>query len=295
MYGESLMLPNFIIVGAPKAGTTSLYHYLTEHPQVFMSTPKEINFFSREEIEAQGLFYNDFKAKNLNEYEKLFASVTDEKAVGEASVSYLFYPGVPAKIKEILPDVKIIILLRDPVERGFSHYLMDYKLGLVDIPYREIIHKTNNHKNQNLYYQQYVELGFYYEQVKRYLDLFGHEKVKIYFQEDLRTDSKNTILDLYEFLGIDKSFMSNIEREHNVFSMPKNKLIRTLYAFYLLRSLLSTLIPKALKDKIENLFFERKQKPKLEQEARDYLWDLYRNNIFELERLIGKDLSYWYR
>jgi len=289
------MLPNFIIVGAPKAGTTSLYHYLTEHPQVFMSTPKEINFFSREEIEAQGLFYNDFKAKNLNEYEKLFASVTDEKAVGEASVSYLFYPGVPAKIKEILPDVKIIILLRDPVERGFSHYLMDYKLGLVDIPYREIIHKTNNHKNQNLYYQQYVELGFYYEQVKRYLDLFGHEKVKIYFQEDLRTDSKNTILDLYEFLGIDKSFMSNIEREHNVFSMPKNKLIRTLYAFYLLRSLLSTLIPKALKDKIENLFFERKQKPKLEQEARDYLWDLYRNNIFELERLIGKDLSYWYR
>lgn len=288
------MLPNFIIVGAPKAGTTSLYHYLTEHPQVFMSDPKEVNFFSRKEIEAQGLFYDDFKARNLNEYEELFASVTDEKAVGEASVSYLFYPEVPAKIKETLPNVKIIILLRDPVDRGFSHYLMDYKLGLVDIPFKEIIYKTNKHKNQNLYYQQYVELGLYYEQVKRYLDIFGHEKVRIYFQEDLRSDSKKTILDLYEFLGIDKSFMPNIEREHNVFAMPKNKLIRTFYAFYPLRSLLSAIIPKALKEKIESIIFERKQKPKLEQDAKAYLWDFYRDNICELEHLLDRDLSQWY-
>ena len=70
------MLPNFIIVGAPKAGTTSLYHYLSEHPQVIMSDPKEVNFFSREEIKAQQLYYKAFKAKNLNEYESLFAGVT---------------------------------------------------------------------------------------------------------------------------------------------------------------------------------------------------------------------------
>ena len=148
------MLPNFIIVGAPKAGTTSLYHYLSEHPQVFMSDPKEVNFFSKEEIEAQGLYYQDFKAKDLNSYEKLFNEGIGKKAVGEGSVSYLFYPDTPAKIKASIPEVKIIILLRNPVERGYSHYLMDYRMGLTDLSYEEIVYKTSSHKNLNLYYQQ---------------------------------------------------------------------------------------------------------------------------------------------
>lgn len=289
------MLPDFIIVGAPKAGTTSLYHYLSEHPQVFMSDPKEVNFFSRDEIEAQGLYYDSFRAKNRSEYENLFAKVTDEKAVGEGSVSYLFYPQTPAKIKGTIPDVKIIILLRDPVERGFSHYLMDYRMGLVDLPFEQIIHKTVKHKNLDLYYQQYVELGFYYEQVKRYLDLFGKEQVKIYLQEDLRSNTEGVILDLYDFLGIDKSFMPNVEREHNAFSMPKNRLIHKLYASNAMRSMVSALFPDAFKETVKNLFFERKQKPKLDAKTKEYLKGLYKNDVQKLERLIGRNLPFWYK
>lgn len=287
------MLPNFIIVGAPKAGTTSLYHYLSEHPQVFMSEPKEVNYFSREEIEAQGLYYDSFKAKTLSEYEQLFASVTDEKAVGEGSVSYLFYTQTPAKIKAAIPDVKIIILLRDPVERAFSHYLMDYRMGLVDLPFEEIVYKKGNNKRLDLYYQQYVELGLYHEQVKRYFDLFGEKQVKIYLQEDLRSNTEGVILDLYDFLGIDKSFMPNVEKEHNAFSMPKNRLIYKLYASNIVRSIVSTLFPDAFKEVVKNLFFERKQKPKLDAKTKEYLRSLYKNDVQKLEQLIRRDLSKW--
>ncbi len=289
------MLPNFLIVGAPKAGTTSLYHYLSEHPEVFMSEPKEVNFFSAEEIEKQGLYYKDFKASSLEEYKKLFKKVKDEKAIGEGSVSYLFYPQTPIKIKREIPDVKIIILLRNPVERAYSHYLMDFRMGLVTLSFEDIIYKNANHKNLHLYYQQYIELGFYYDQVKRYLNIFGREKVKVYLQEDLRKIPDTVICDLYDFLGINKTFRPDTNQVHNSFSMPKNKLIHKLYAFNSLRILLKDIFPSFVKEKIKTVFFERKNKPKLKEESKKYLQELYHKDIEKLETLIEKNLSSWYK
>jgi len=287
------MLPNFIIVGAPKAGTTSLYHYLSEHPEVFMSEPKEMNFFSREEIEDQGLYYADFKAKDMQSYERLFDGVKEEKAVGEGSVSYLFYPNTPQKIKDVLPDVKIIILLRDPVERAFSHYLMDYRMGLVDLSFEDIVYQQSRHAQSHLFYQQFVELGMYYEQVKRYIDLFGQGQVKIYLQEDLRQNTEGVVQGLYQFLNIDATFLPNLERSHNAFSMPKRKLIHKLYAFPLLRSIALFLFRDKLKETVKNIFFERKRKPTLSQKTKAYLYDMYAKDIQKLEILIQRDLTAW--
>ncbi|WP_345969905.1 sulfotransferase domain-containing protein [Sulfurimonas sp. HSL1-6] len=289
------MLPNFFIVGAPKAGTTSLYHYLSEHPEVFMSEPKEVNFFSKEEIEAQGLYYDDFKAGNLAKYEALFEDAGTAKAIGEGSVSYLFYPKTPQKLHDAIPDAKIIILLRDPVERGYSHYLMDYRLGLVSQPYEEVVHQTGNHKHKKLYYQQYVALGLYYEQVKRYLDLFGLNQVKIYFQEDLRKDTEGVIQDLYKFLKIETNTQLDLAREHNAFSMPKNALIHRLYSSRNIRKTLSALLPDAVKEIVMNRLFERKKKPQLDPELRNELVAIYRPDIEKLEALLNKDLSHWYK
>lgn len=289
------MLPNFIIIGAPKAGTTSLYHYLSEHPQVFMSDPKEVNFFSGEEIDAQGLYYNYNKTKSFEEYKELFSDCSTEKAIGEGSVSYLFYPKTPEKIKEVLPDVKTIVLLRNPLERGYSHYLMDYRLGLVDLSYDEIVYKSTEHKNLDLYYQQYVSLGLYYEQIKRYLDTFGEEQVKIYLQEDLRNNSEKVISDLYDYLEIDQSYVPDTNKEHNSFSMPKSGLIHKLYSSYFLRTILSRFIPSNMKEFLFNTFFERTKKPKMNQETKAYLLNLYKPDIQNLEKLIDRNLSDWYR
>jgi len=288
------MLPNFIIAGAPKAGTTSLYHYLSEHPQVFMSEPKEVNYFSKEEILQQGLYYKDFKAKDLQEYEQLFETVTDEKAIGEGSVSYLFYPKTPKKIKECIPNVKIIMILRSPLERGYSHYLMDYRLGLVDLTYEDIVYKKSNHKYRDLYYQQYVEVGLYYAQVKRYLDLFDKKQIKIYFQEDLREDTNIIIDDLYKFLNIAKTFTTDTDKQHNAFSMPKNKIIKKLYSSHSIRTTLSKIFPQFLKDFLLNNLFERNKKPVLNNEIKAYLLSIYKPDIQKLEKLLGKNLSHWY-
>ena len=287
------MLPNFIIVGAPKAGTTSLYHYLSEHPEVFMSEPKEVNFFSREEIEAQGLYYADFKAKDMQSYEQLFDGVKHEKAVGEGSVSYLFYPNTPQKIKDVLPDVKIIILLRDPVERAFSHYLMDLRLGLVDMSLESTVSGEVDNEKSRLFYQQYIELGLYYEQVKRYLNIFGKEQVKIYLQEDLRAKGNNVITDLYTFLGVDETYRPDMTRQHNTFSMPKKNMIGNLYTSNFMRVLVRNIVPDKLKNIMKGFVFDNKPKHVLPPETKRKLQELYLGDIEKLEKLIDRDLSAW--
>ncbi len=286
------MLPNFLIVGAPKAGTTSLHQYLSQHPEIFMSNPKELNFFSNQEIKEQELYYDNFRINSLERYKDIFAGSIGEKAIGEASVSYLFYPKTPKKIKEIIPDAKIIILLREPISRAYSHYLMDYRLGYVNLSFDDVVFKRKKDKNIDLFYQQYIFLGLYYEQVKRYIDIFGKDSVRIYFQDDFKNDPAHILLDVYNFLGVDSGFCHEIEKEHNVFSMPKNKIIYLLYRSSL-RSLIASLLPSNIKEKIIEITFEKKQKPKMSKQTKKYLYDIYRDDIVNLEKLIGVDLNSW--
>lgn len=193
--------PNFFIVGTPKAGTTSLYHYLDEHPEIYMSPIKETNYFSYAEIREQGLYYNEEHVLTADQYADQFAGVTNEKAVGEASVSYLFYPSVPLKIKEFNPEAKIIVVLRNPVDRGFSHYLMDKRLGFVNLSLQDVI--SGKEKDVELFYQQYITIGCYYEQLKRYFDVFDRSQVKVLFYEDVIRNIDGVVKDIYNFLGVD--------------------------------------------------------------------------------------------
>ena len=143
------MKVDFFIVGAAKSGTTSLYYYLNEHPEIEMSTQKETDFFSDSAIQKQGLYYGENRINTLEKYHNLFPT-TQEKKYGEASVSYLFYEDVPEKIKAYNSKGKIIIMLRNLVDRAFSHYLMDYRLGLISSTLEEVIEcKSYNKKSKS--------------------------------------------------------------------------------------------------------------------------------------------------
>ena len=287
------MLPNFIIGGAPKAGTTSLYKYLSVHPEIFMSSPKEVNYFSNNEIKAQGLYYNSFMVKELAEYQKLFDKVINEKAIGEASVSYLFYPKTPQKIKKIIPDVKIIIILRNPLERGYSHYLMDYKLGLVKLPYDQIVYRKSNHKYIDLYYQQYVELGLYYEQVRRYIDIFGETNVKIILNEDMNKDTKSVVKEILEYLGVSSTDIQDVSMRHNIYKKPRNIILHKIFILQKLRAYLSNVLPVYIKNIILKIILVETKKPDLAISTKKYLQNIYINDICKLEKLIDKDLNSW--
>ena len=288
--------PNLFLVGAPKAGTTSIYNYIINHPDIFMSPIKETNHFTYNEINDQGLYYNDTKIVKIEDYYSLFSGSQGEKYIGEASVSYLFYNNVSRKIYDLNPKAKIIILLRNPVERGFSHFLMDKRLGYVDISFEEIVYKTSKHELLSLYYQQFVELGYYHNQVERYLNTFGKENVGVYLFDDVVVDGQYVLNKVYDLLEIDRVATSEIIKKHNVNMNPKNKLVSNLYISRDFRSMIRKIFSnKTLLNKIKYLLFTVDQKPELNKEMHKYLINLYLSDIISLEKLIDRDLSHWYK
>jgi len=286
------MKVDFFIVGAPKAGTTSLYHYLNEHPQVEMSSQKEPDYFSDKAIHKQGMYYGKNRVNTLDKYESLF--VQKESVVyGEGSVSYLFYDNVAEDIKKYNPNAKIIIMLRNPIERAFSHYLMDYRLGLISDSFENILAKKSKHKNAHLFYQQYIEVSKYAKQIQRYLDFFEKDNILVIDYEDFKKNVSKTVDQVYSFLNISAEFAADINTKHNTFTMPKNKVIRFIYSFVFLRKILTFLFPIYLVKNIRVLLFKADKKPELLKETRSQLRIIFNDDIKKLEEVLGKNYSKW--
>ena len=286
------MKVDFFIVGAPKAGTTSLYHYLSEHPQVEMSSQKEPDYFSDKAINEQGMYYGKNRINTLDKYESLF--VQKESVVyGEASVSYLFYENVPEDIKKYNPNAKIIIMLRNPIERAFSHYLMDYRLGLISDSFENVLAKKSKHKNAHLFYQQYIEVSKYAKQIQRYLDFFKKDNILFIDYEDFKKNVSKTVDQVYNFLHISTEFAADINTKHNTFTMPKNKVIRLIYSFVFLRKILTFLFPTYLVKNIRVLLFKSDKKPELLKETRSLLSIIFNDDIKKMEEVLAKNYSKW--
>ena len=287
------MKVDFFIVGAPKAGTTSLYHYLNEHPQIEMSLQKEPDYFSDKAIQSQGLYYSKNRIDTEEKYNGLFNTQKKDVIFGEGSVSYLFYPTVAQDIKAYNPIAKIIIMLRNPIDRAFSHYLMDYRLGLVSDSFEDIINKKSRDKNAHLFYQQYIKVGEYATQLKRYFDIFDKENILLVDYEDFKSDVTGTVNSVYSFLNVSTEFSADVNNKHNTFTMPKNKLIRFMYSFVVIRKSISFIFPKNILKTIRFSLFKKDKKPKLLEETSNQLKHYFSNNVRLLESIIGKDYSKW--
>ena len=282
------MKVGFFIVGAPKAGTTSLYHYLSAHPNVTMSKKKETNYFSDQEIFQNKLYYGKSRVDSLAKYEKLFPVLNADQIYGEASVSYLFYKEVPNRIKEYNSEAKIIIMLRDPVERAFSHYLMDYKLGLISESFESVFIKKSG-----IFFQQYFDLGNYTNQIKRYFDIFEISNIHIIWHSDFKSNSKIEMQKVYKFLDLDNFFAFDMKTIHNPFSLPKNILIRKMYSMVWLRRAAAFLFPKKLVLSIKKMLFNKDKKPELSEKLRKEIIQYYLSDIVDLEELLNKNLESW--
>ena len=287
------MKVDFFIVGAPKSGTTSLYHYLDQHHDISMSIVKEPNYFSAEELKRQELYYKAKIISEIDEYNNLFERKKNNQLLGEASVSYLFYSDVASKIKLYNPDAKIIILLRNPVERAYSHYNMDRRLGYVKEDLTKIINDSSV-KNHSLYYQQYIQLGQYYTQVKNYIDVFGRDNVCVMLYDHLKENNKKltdkviSFLKLKEYDGIDYDIPYNSSKNSDF------KIVNFLYTLSSLRRLVLMIFPASLLDYLESKFFKN-EKLVMPQDLDRQLYDLYSDEILLLEKMLNLDLSLWKR
>jgi len=184
--------PNFFIVGAPKAGTTSLYNYLNDVSGVFMSPIKEPRYFNSDRKEFRQ--YSRRKKYNKSEYLKLFKDVKNEKAIGEATPLYLRDPESAKRIHDQVPNAHIIILLRDPVKRAFSHYLMLSRMDIEKRTFGQMISETLAERENGIFIRRItLDNGLYTNQIKRYLEIFDEDKVMIIiFEEFIKQPKKNS-------------------------------------------------------------------------------------------------------
>lgn len=283
---------DFFIVGAAKAGTTSLYSYLNKHPEIEMSTIKEPNYFSNEFIEKQSLYYKKESIKSLNKYHSLYSD-TKNLIRGEASVSYLFYEKVPKKIFKYNSRSKVIIMLRNPSDRAYSHYLMDKRLGFVRESFENIVHKKSTHKNSALFYQQYIELGQYSFQIKNYFDVFSKKNILIVDYDDFIYNSSEVLNKVCVFLNVENRSFSNTNKVYNKYTNASNKLVKVLYTFRFLREFIGNFFSESLKIKIQALFFTDEKKPTLNSEIQIYLKEYYKVELEKLSKLLNQNYSKW--
>ncbi|MEB3309869.1 MAG: sulfotransferase [Snowella sp.] len=291
-------MPNFLIVGAAKAGTTALHTYLQQHPQIYMTPDKETNFFAFEgqTLNFQGIgdeAINQFSITNLATYQDLFAGVTSEIAIGEACPLYLYHPKAPHNIAQSLPDARLIIILRNPVDRAYANYLhliRDDREPEKDFAQALQAEPERIEKNWEWFWH-YVQLGYYGQQVKRYYDLFDKSQIRVYLYEDLVKHSDWLIQDLFTFLQVDTSFQPDMSIRPNKSGVPKNPLLHQLLTKpNPIKSLLKPLFPAKMRQKIQHNNLET---PKLSAEVRQSLTALYQEDLLQCQALIGRDLSAW--
>ena len=295
-----MTLPNFLIIGAAKAGTTSLYSYLDQHPQIYMSAEKEPRFFALAGetpcFKGPTQNINRFSVTSLEAYHQLFAGVTDERAVGEASTLYLHSPKATENIRHYIPDAKLIVGLRDPAERAFSSYVHLVRDGFEPLSFEAGLRAEQGRIEDNWqplwFYQQ---RSFYYRYLKRYFDIFGADNIKVYLYDDLAANSMAVAQDIYQFLGVDATFAPDLTRE-NVSGVPKNSQVqRWLTQDNPVKRIIKPLLPKRLRRNLVDSVRQNNlgKKPVLQPVVRQQLVDLYREDILQLQDLIKRDLTGW--
>lgn len=290
--------PDFIGIGVMKAASSWIFACLKEHPAICVSKKKEIHFFDK--------LYN-YK-KGIDYYYSFFKHCPADKVKGEFTPYYMYSSQAPSLIYKHFPNVKLIACLRDPIERAYSNYRYNIELkGRLSI-YKNIEEALTKDKN-------FVERGFYYAQLKRYFDLFPKENILVLFLKELKDDPIKFMQRIYSFLDLDDpEFIPNYAtKKKNVtghrtvqYKIPFINLF--IYKIRLLikkdSSLEKLIFKNRLNEYLENIVNYNKRitntkikedlsTPSSYQEARKYIYQIYKDDIQKLEKLLKKDLSEW--
>jgi hypothetical protein len=313
-----LRWPNFFVVGAPKAGTTALYAYLDQHPQVYMSPLKEPSYFASElryenfsdelrprlarEMHAlEKYLRGDMREKRFGglvstweDYLKLYRNVSDQKAIGEATASYLWSPTAARNIAARIPQARIIINLRNPVDRVYSQYLQMLTVGVITGSFRELLDTSLKCKDKRFGNAwPLLEYGCYSAQIERYYEEFPRSQIHISYYEDLEQSPRGLMADLFTFLGVDAGFVPDMSRRHHEPVVPRfnalaNRLKKAGVWRYLRR-----FAPTPLGPRLRSLLVRSRGSLQMHRDDRAFLNEYYREEIGKLAALLDRDLSSW--
>jgi hypothetical protein len=273
-------LPNFLIVGAPKAGTTSLYDYLRPHPEIFMPYLKEPRFFCYRGQENH--YY--YPVRTLAAYEALYDGVTTETAIGESSAFYFDVAGTAERIHAAIPDARIVVTLREPVQRSFSIYHMQER-------------DTGRHEGESflqaLTHDESIR-KLYYPALKPYVDLFGRERIKVILFEELSDQTLATVQDLFGWLGVSRDFVPNL-KVSNPGGVPKLRLLHDMLIDTRVRDFARRFVPRPLVQVAKDVRSANLKKHAMTAEEREKGYAWFEEDLLKTQELIGIDLSRWLR
>jgi len=282
--------PNLFIVGAPKAGTTSLYEYLKNIPEIYMSPIKEPHYFSSQLSSKNLPFANPIRDKK--KYLNLFKKAKNEKFLAESSPSYLLSPESPALIHQVSPNARIIISLRNPVERIFSQYMMLFGNGRLKLSFNEQLHLELEKKLD----EDQLQLGLhklYSVSVKRYFDIFGSKQVKVIIFEEFVQNPKETVEEILKFLDLSQNLDDFKIEARNPFSVARGPVAKHVVSSKTTRKLAKTILSTSTIDVLKHKFlFKRGSKPKMKKVDLELLVNFYHDEVKKLENILGRKLPW---
>jgi hypothetical protein len=293
--------PNFFIVGSPKCGTTAIYHYLNEHPDVYMSPVKEPYYFGKD------LIYKEIRRMSEGEYLKLFREAKNEKVIGEASITYLVSTEAAEEIKAFSPDAKILIMLRKPVDMMHSMHSQALYTQVEDVSdFESALSLEAERKNGGMVPRKttilnflfYKEFARYSEQVRRYYSVFGRDNVHIILYDDFRKNAGSVYKELLDFLCIDSTFRPKRFAVINANKKRKNAWLSAFLQNPVTVAVVRLVLPsyklrQGIAKKIALLTVKNSPRAAINDELRMRLTTELTDEVKQLENLINRDLSQW--
>lgn len=299
-----MTMPNFLMIGAMKAGTTSLYYYVRQHPDVYLNpTRKETQFFAYKGITPNFRgpgddAVNHYIITELETYRQQFAGAANQLAIGEIGTVYLYERGTAARIQHYLPRVKLVAVLRNPIERAYSNFLHMAREELEPCgTFSDALAQEAERMRANWSaHWHYKQVGFYAAQLREYLQFFPRDQMRIYLYDDLAADPRAVLCDLFQFLEIDDTFAPNVSLKHNVSGAPVSHTLHNLLGTdNRVRRTMRYLIPKQYRLNIRTQLQNRNLRPPpaLDAATRAELIEMYRDDILQLQDLLQRDLRHW--
>lgn len=299
-------LPNFFIVGAARSGTTSLDRYLSQHPEIYITPKKETHFFAADYFPSCFTGPGDDRLNELlirdeDRYTKLFTSAAGAKAIGESSAFYLCFPQTAERIAQAVPDAKIIILLREPVERAYSAYMHLLRDGRETLGFAEGLDCEEERKQQGFEPMWwYKELSLYYSQVNRYLEVFGRQQVKVLLYEELFSSPERVLRDIFSFLQVKEDVDINTSVRYNLSGAPKSRKLYTLLDHFIynpsfLEKRIKSLVPLHLRRAWASKAIGMFTRPvPLDPQIHAQLKAYFAEEVEKMEDLLQRNLLCWH-
>ncbi|MHB8596656.1 MAG: sulfotransferase domain-containing protein [Ktedonobacteraceae bacterium] len=268
------LLPNFLIIGAQRCGTTSLYYYLLEHPQMVPGSAKELHFF--DEYYARGMRW--YRAQFPTTVQKYYAEHIRKQdfITGEATPAYLLHPHAAERISKVLPDIKLIVLLRNPVDRAYSQHWLMTRVNHETLSFEEAIEREQaiitterekiladaNRSSQNFRSFSYLTRGIYVEQLQQWMKYYPREQFLVLKSEDMYSNPAETIKQTLEFIGL-SSLEIKANKEYKQYRLPQ---------------------------KVG--YLNKEYPPKMKPETRQYLLDFFKPYNARLQEFLGRDFGW---